>query len=120
MPLIDRFDLYLKTFLGEPNDFTNPNVAEQYPPDLELEPVHLDIDLYVDVGREEARGRVRVGLTINEYVQTFHSAWVVANLRVFAGLITWKWYGNGHFDESDYRRCRKAFEAIESKLEETA
>jgi len=58
MPLFDRFDMYRKTFLGEPNDFTNPNVAEQYPPDLELEPVHLDIDLYVDVGREEVRGRV--------------------------------------------------------------
>ena len=58
MPVIDRLSLYRKTFYGEPNDFTNPNVAEQYPPDLELEPVHLDIDLFVDVGRKEARGRV--------------------------------------------------------------
>ena len=25
------------------DDFNNPAVEEQYPPDLELEPVHLDI-----------------------------------------------------------------------------
>lgn len=40
------------------NDFTDPNVPAQYPPDLELEPTHLDIDLYVNIANETAAGRV--------------------------------------------------------------
>jgi aminopeptidase N len=40
------------------DDFSDPNVDEQYPPDLELEPVHLDIDLFVDVAEKSASGTV--------------------------------------------------------------
>ena len=58
MPVIDRFDVYRAAHVTATNDFTNPNVAEHYPPDLELEPIHLDIDLSVDIDREEAIGTV--------------------------------------------------------------
>jgi aminopeptidase N len=40
------------------DDFSDPNVEKQYPPDLELEPVHLDIDLFVDIGNRSASGTV--------------------------------------------------------------
>jgi aminopeptidase N len=39
-------------------DFADPAVAEQYPPDLELEPTHLEIDLHVDVANQRASGQV--------------------------------------------------------------
>lgn len=38
--------------------FNDPGIEEQYPPDLELEPVHLDIDLHLDLASETASGRV--------------------------------------------------------------
>ncbi|MEZ4712510.1 MAG: M1 family aminopeptidase [Caldilineaceae bacterium] len=40
------------------DDFDNLNVAEQYPPDLDLEPVHLDIDLFIDIANRRAVGAV--------------------------------------------------------------
>ncbi|MGB0384592.1 MAG: M1 family aminopeptidase [Ardenticatenaceae bacterium] len=40
------------------NDFDDPNVEAQYAPDLELEPIHLDIDLHVDVANKMAQGVV--------------------------------------------------------------
>ena len=39
-------------------NFDDPNVEAQYAPDLELEPIHLDIDLYIDVANQTASGRV--------------------------------------------------------------
>lgn len=42
------------------NDFNDPNVEPQYPPDLELEPVHLTIDLHVDMENERAAGSVTI------------------------------------------------------------
>jgi aminopeptidase N len=39
-------------------DFTMPGAQAHYPPDLELEPVHLDIDLQVDVPGRTAHGTV--------------------------------------------------------------
>jgi aminopeptidase N len=39
-------------------DFTMPGAEAHYPPDLELEPVHLDIDLHVDVDARQASGTV--------------------------------------------------------------
>ena len=43
--------------------FTDPNVPEHFPPDMELEPTHLDIDLQVDLKTETARGRVTTTVT---------------------------------------------------------
>jgi aminopeptidase N len=40
------------------NPFSHSNLEEQYPPDLELEPVHLDINLYLDLAKQTASGRV--------------------------------------------------------------
>ncbi len=34
--------------------FYDPSVAPQYPPDLELEPIHIDIDLQIDIPDERA------------------------------------------------------------------
>ncbi|MBE2201657.1 MAG: hypothetical protein IAE79_23805 [Anaerolinea sp.] len=47
------------SFASASNDiFNDPNLPEQYPPDLELEPVHLDINLHIDVARQTAVGTV--------------------------------------------------------------
>ena len=40
------------------DDFSDPNVEQHYPPDLELEPVHLDIDLMIDIASSTASGTV--------------------------------------------------------------
>lgn len=85
---------------------------------------------YVDASRtlyraalillEERRGgRVLTGLTNSEYLRTFHTPWVVENLRVFADLINWKWYRDKSFDADDYAQCRSAFEAIHQHLQES-
>ena len=39
-------------------DFYNPSIPPQYPPDLELEPIHRDINLYIDIAGERASGQV--------------------------------------------------------------
>jgi aminopeptidase N len=38
--------------------FSNANIEPQYPPDLELEPIHLLIDLHLDVANQSAQGAV--------------------------------------------------------------
>ena len=38
--------------------FYDPQTPPQYPPDLVMEPVHLDIDLFVDIAGEQASGKV--------------------------------------------------------------
>ncbi|EDM75019.1 peptidase, M1 (aminopeptidase N) family protein [Plesiocystis pacifica SIR-1] len=43
---------------GAAGEFTLPGARRHYPPDLEIEPVHLDIDLRVDLGAREVRGTV--------------------------------------------------------------
>lgn len=43
--------------------FTDPTVPEHFPPDLELEPTHLDIDAQVDIANETLRGRVTTTVT---------------------------------------------------------
>jgi aminopeptidase N len=40
------------------DEFTLPGAAKHYPPDLEIEPIHLDINLAVDVDAESAEGTV--------------------------------------------------------------
>lgn len=40
------------------DDFSAPGVEAQYPPDLELEPTHLDIALFVDVAKQTVSGHV--------------------------------------------------------------
>ena len=39
-------------------DFTLPGAEAHYPPDLEIEPIHLDIDLHVDIDARTAIGTV--------------------------------------------------------------
>lgn len=63
-------------------------------------------------------GRVLNGLTTSEYLRTFHTPWVIENLKVFTDLINWKWYRDKSFDAEDYARCRGAFEAIQQHLQE--
>jgi len=69
MPRIENFDSYYNqdfyyhkfAFTGchsSANKFNDPGIEEQYPPDLELEPVHLDIDLHFDLVNQTAGGRV--------------------------------------------------------------
>lgn len=43
---------------GYSNKFDNPNLIEQYPPDLELEPIHLDVNLHIDIATKTAAGTV--------------------------------------------------------------
>ncbi len=45
--------------------FFDPSVPPQYPPDLLLEPLHLDIDLFVDVANERAAGKVTTTVVAN-------------------------------------------------------
>jgi aminopeptidase N len=40
------------------DDFSDPNVEAHYPPDLELEPIHLEIELFVDVANATVSGSV--------------------------------------------------------------
>jgi aminopeptidase N len=57
MPI--RFDeTFTRRWRGPADVFGDPNVERQYPPDLEVEPVHLDIDLSVDVAGRTAAGCV--------------------------------------------------------------
>src|SRR3954463_9943423 len=41
-----------------PPRFDDPSLPEHYPPDLELEPTHLFIDLYVSIPARSVGGRV--------------------------------------------------------------
>jgi aminopeptidase N len=57
MPAIE-YTRFSRHYL-EPNlDFVDPNVSEQYPPDIELEPIHLNIDLQVDIANQSLSGTV--------------------------------------------------------------
>jgi len=40
------------------DDFSDPNLEAHYPPDLELEPIHLNIDLFFDLDAKSASGSV--------------------------------------------------------------
>jgi aminopeptidase N len=57
MPDLDSIRAHWRQRASD-NDFSDPNVEEHYPPDLELEPIHLDIDLFVDVAHATASGKV--------------------------------------------------------------
>ena len=48
---------------GHGDGFTIPGAEKHYPPDLELEPIHLDIDLLVDLEVQAASGTVTVTVT---------------------------------------------------------
>jgi aminopeptidase N len=43
---------------GAGDEFTLPGATKHYPPDLEIEPTHLEINLAVDIGAESAEGTV--------------------------------------------------------------
>lgn len=57
MPAIE-FTRFCRPYLKPTLDFDNPNIPEQYPPNLELEPIHLNIDLHVDIARQTVSGTV--------------------------------------------------------------
>jgi aminopeptidase N len=46
------------TRAGRAADFTLPGAEPHYPPDLQVEPVHLDIALHVKVRERRAEGTV--------------------------------------------------------------
>jgi len=57
MPITDyRYACALRHH--EFGDFILPGAEKHYPPDLELEPIHLDIDLHVDLEAEACEGTV--------------------------------------------------------------
>ncbi|MBN1944379.1 MAG: HEAT repeat domain-containing protein [Bradymonadales bacterium] len=56
MPLVDERQACC--WSGRRRDFTLPGAEAQYPPDLELEPVHLELDLFVDLERRGVNGSV--------------------------------------------------------------
>jgi aminopeptidase N len=56
MPSLERQELYRRHHFS--SDFEDPKVPAKYPPDLELEPVHLDINLYVDIPNSTGSGTV--------------------------------------------------------------
>ena len=58
MPQIDRLKYHRRWTQFQASDFEDRTVPEQYPPDLELEPIHLDIDLHVDLIEESIAGTV--------------------------------------------------------------
>lgn len=48
-----------------PPKFDDPALPEHYPPDLELEPIHIDIDLYISIPARSAGGRVTTTVRAN-------------------------------------------------------
>jgi aminopeptidase N len=55
MPLLD----YTRRKRGAAEkEFFDPSVPPHYPPDLLIEPQHLEIDLFIDVANEQAAGKV--------------------------------------------------------------
>ena len=59
MPTTDRFKQYKYRSKAQ-TDLVDPTVPKQYPPDIELEPIHRNIDLFVDVANETASGSVTI------------------------------------------------------------
>ncbi|MCI0590821.1 MAG: M1 family metallopeptidase, partial [Gammaproteobacteria bacterium] len=56
MPIVDA-EIELSC-AGANETFSGPDTEKHYPPDLELEPLHIDIDLHVDLENEAASGTV--------------------------------------------------------------
>ncbi len=57
MPSFDN-DRACSSRYGAGDDFTLPGATKHYPPDLEIEPIHLEINLAVDIATESAAGSV--------------------------------------------------------------
>ena len=55
---MSSFEQILRHKRGSRSDFYDPSIPPHYPPDLELEPVHLDINLHIDIAREQVAGQV--------------------------------------------------------------
>ncbi|MFN8440781.1 MAG: M1 family aminopeptidase [Caldilineaceae bacterium] len=53
---IEFFQHQLRLSVSDP--FNEPGIEKQYPPDLELEPQHVEIDLSLDIPAASATGRV--------------------------------------------------------------
>ena len=84
---------------------------------------------YVDASRQLYRGallflefkrggRLRLGLTNEEYVNSFKTPWIREALSIFAHLIDFKWYRDQSFDVRDYQLCLQAFRTLEQGLAE--
>ncbi len=58
MPDLDRLQYHRRWTRLSDSDFDDRYVPEQYPPDLELEPIHLDIDLHVKLAEQSVNGTV--------------------------------------------------------------
>jgi aminopeptidase N len=58
MPQFDHLNYTRRWSQLLASNFDNPSVPEQYPPDLELEPVHRDIDLHVKLDEQSVSGTV--------------------------------------------------------------
>lgn len=58
MPQFDHLKYTRRWSLMRATDFDDSSVPEQYPPNLELEPTHLDIDLHVQLAEETVSGTV--------------------------------------------------------------
>lgn len=63
MPLIDHRHCCAHARASTHDGFTSPGATRHYPPDLEIEPVHIDIDLHVDVKNTSAAGIVTTTVT---------------------------------------------------------
>ncbi len=51
---------------GARGDFSSPGVTHKYPPDLGLEPVHMELDLHLDIPARTAKGEVTHTLTVRD------------------------------------------------------
>lgn len=83
---------------GRRDGFTLPGAEKHYPPDLELEPSHLDIDAYVDVAAGSLDGTVTVSIAARRAGPTRLALHAVAfealDVRdVGGGALTWTYDG---------------------------
>ncbi len=56
MPLLDEHQVCQPA--ATPTEFSGPDAPTHYPPDLEIEPRHLDVELHVDLEGQKAEGSV--------------------------------------------------------------
>lgn len=64
MPLLNQHICGCRHSATAVEGFASKSAPSHYPPDLQIEPVHLDIDLHIDVDAEQARGVVTHTLAV--------------------------------------------------------
>ncbi|MGW8319657.1 MAG: M1 family aminopeptidase [Candidatus Promineifilaceae bacterium] len=105
--------------------FENPNVPLNYPPDLEIEPRHLDIDLQVDLAAKTAAGKVTTTVRARHQGPSeitldavdFHD---LAVQDPEGNTLTWLYDGNKlqvqwtePFEDGEERRLEVAYRIVE-------